>query len=70
MNHGNPQHCGPQSPENAAAEVPPDVSADHGRRRFLKKSIRAAAFVAPVVLAFKPRDAIAGSGGSAITPGP
>ncbi|MCB9852197.1 MAG: hypothetical protein H6819_03805 [Phycisphaerales bacterium] len=45
----------------------PEVS---GRREFLLKTARRAAYVAPVVLLFKPREAVAGSGGSAITPGP
>ncbi|HPF38879.1 MAG TPA: hypothetical protein P5081_21555 [Phycisphaerae bacterium] len=40
------------------------------RRDFLKKTVRRAAYVAPIVLLFKPREALAGSGGSAITPGP
>lgn len=44
--------------------------ATDGRRDFLKKSIKTAAFVAPVVLFFKPSEAVAGSGGSLITPGP
>lgn len=47
-----------------------DAASTTDRRDFLKKSIRRAAYVAPIVLFFKPREAVAGSGGSAITPGP
>lgn len=39
------------------------------RRDFLVKTARRAAYIAPVVLFFKPREAMATSGGSAITPG-
>lgn len=52
----------------AAADASP-TDATH-RRDFLKQTVRRAAYVAPVVLLFKPREAVAGSGGSAITPGP
>ena len=45
-------------------------AASPDRREFLKKTVRRAAYIAPVVLLFKPQEAVAGSGGSAITPGP
>lgn len=48
-----------------------DIAAERSdRREFLIKTVRRAAYIAPVVLLFKPREALAGSGGSAITPGP
>jgi len=37
------------------------------RRAFLNKTARKAAYAAPLVLLFKPKSAIAGSGGSDIT---
>ncbi len=52
------------------ADSAEDVASTTDRRDFLKKTIRRAAYVAPIVLFFKPREAVAGSGGSAITPGP
>lgn len=39
------------------------------RRKFLKHSARRLAYAAPVVLLFKPDEALAGSGGTQITPG-
>ena len=49
---------------------PDETGATSDRREFLKKTARRVAYVAPIVLFFKPREAVAGSGGSAITPGP
>jgi len=39
------------------------------RRQFLRQGLRRAAYVAPVVMLLKPPQAVAGSGGSLITPG-
>ena len=58
------QKTAPPNAETASEQGMPD------RRDFLKNTVRRAAYVAPIVMLFKPREAVAGSGGSAITPGP
>lgn len=61
----------PAASESAVPESERDSEPQKtDRREFLMKTVRRAAYVAPVVLLFKPREAVAGSGGSAITPGP
>ena len=62
-------------PSQEAAGPPPgddkpssgDTVAGSSRRRFLGKSARKLAYLAPVVLLFKPDQALAGSSGSWIT---
>ena len=59
-----------ETPSGECAAGDEGSSGATDRRDFLKKTVRRAAYVAPIVLLFKPREALAGSGGSAITPGP
>lgn len=51
-------------------EKPDQTEKKADRRQFLRQGLRRAAYVAPVVMLLKPPQAVAGSGGSLITPGP
>ncbi len=59
------------APQNEQPEQQTDENEKKAdRRQFLRQGLRRAAYVAPVVMLLKPPQAVAGSGGSLITPGP
>ena len=55
---------GPDRPQDAPAE---EERTDKSRRGFLHASAKKAAYAAPVVLLFRPKPAVAGSGQTQIT---
>ncbi len=63
MSESAPQHDKPET-------QPGERESKADRRQFLREGLRRAAYVAPVVMLLKPPQAVAGSGGSLITPGP
>ncbi len=72
---GKTENLSDVTAEPAATAAPPDTDASsedvtESRRRFITKAGKTLAYAAPVVLLFKPKEAIAASGGgSAATPG-
>jgi len=64
----DPTHIPPDGTDGLP-EADTDAEARSSRRAFLGKTARKLAYVAPVVLLFKPKQAVAASqGGSLITP--
>lgn len=64
---GTDPHCEDASLQSETAPVEDRAAS---RRRFIAKAGKTIAYAAPIVLLFKPKEAIAASGGgSAITPG-